>query len=174
MSPSPDAHPDLDALLDKLSLDDKLELVRRVRVGSLTLSEGDRVQARRRLHGSALSEDLEAEVGRYGSEPADYHVPFHVPAGTPGRISLVRQYVAPFPYRVLFDNDVELNVVQGDIERIEDVPPAVVRQQEEDAWHIPPGEFFSIRCSRWVPGKGRPCPQYKGHRGKCGLPPRSW
>ncbi|MFM9449159.1 hypothetical protein [Streptomyces acidiscabies] len=112
------AHPDLDALLDKLSLADKLELARRVRVNSLTLREGDRVQARRTLRGSALSEDLEMEVGRYGSEPADYHIPYNIPAGALGTIYLVRQYVAPYPYGVIFDNGTELNLREGDIERV--------------------------------------------------------
>ncbi|MFF4733296.1 hypothetical protein ACFY3M_50490 [Streptomyces mirabilis] len=45
-------NPQLDDLLDQLSLADKLELVRRMRVGSLTLRVGVRVEARQRLRGS--------------------------------------------------------------------------------------------------------------------------
>jgi hypothetical protein len=52
----------LDGLLEKLSLLDRLELVRRVRMGSLTLHVGDRVRASRRLRGSYSDEDLEVEV----------------------------------------------------------------------------------------------------------------
>ncbi|PPS89548.1 hypothetical protein [Streptomyces sp. MH60] len=104
----------LDAKLDTLTFEEKLEVARRVHVGSLTLREGDRVQAVRRLRGSYIDEDLE-------QEGEDCRVPYDVPAGAPGRITLVRRYVSPFPYRVLFDNDVELSLAAtGDVERIGD------------------------------------------------------
>ncbi|MBY8868718.1 hypothetical protein [Streptomyces sennicomposti] len=53
--------PQLDEILDTLSLEARLEIVRRLRVGSLTLRDGDRVKADRRLYGSYLDQDLEAE-----------------------------------------------------------------------------------------------------------------
>ncbi|MEV7750116.1 hypothetical protein ACFY7F_06215 [Streptomyces griseofuscus] len=99
----------LDDLLEKLGMLDRLELVRRVRVGSLTLHVGDRMRASHRLQGSYPDEHLEAKEGR-GAEPADYCVTHDVPTGTLGRLMLVRQYVTPFPYCIRFDNDVELSL----------------------------------------------------------------
>jgi hypothetical protein len=101
----------LDEKLNDLTLAEKMEVVRRVRVGSLTLRDGDRVAATRRLCGSYTHEGLE-------DEGEDYRIPYDVPAGTLGRIITVRQYVTPLPYRVLFDNDVELSLAQGDVERV--------------------------------------------------------
>ncbi|MEU9405681.1 hypothetical protein AB0E08_08240 [Streptomyces sp. NPDC048281] len=103
----------LDEKLDALTFEEKLEINRRVRLGQLTLKKGDRIAATRRLRGTYIDEALEDEA-------EDCRIPYHVPGGTLGRVVLVRQYVAPFPYVVLFDNDVELSVEQGDIERVAD------------------------------------------------------
>ncbi|MDX2802672.1 hypothetical protein [Streptomyces scabiei] len=156
---------ELDALLDKLSLEDKLELVRRVRVNSLTLRNGDRVAARRRLRGSSVDEGLEAEG-------EDCHVPYDVPGGTLGRVLLVRQYVTPFPYGVLFDNDVELNLTEGDIVGVAEQPSEQMRERDDALWHIPAGGMFTTYCSRWIDRVGRACPQFRHHPGPCGLRPR--
>lgn len=157
--------PRLDDVLDVLSLEDRLEIARRVRVGSLTLREGDRVKAACRLRGSYLDEDLEAEG-------EDCREPYDVPAGALGRMIRVRRYVTPFPYRVAFDTGVELSLAVGDIERTEEQPSEWEREQDETLWHIPDAEFFRSRCSRWIDRVGRPCPQLPSHRGPCGLPPR--
>jgi hypothetical protein len=102
----------LDEKLDSLTFEEKLEVARRVHVGRLTLQKGDRVAAVRRLRGSYIDEALE-------DEGEDCRIPYDVRAGTLGRIVLVRQYVHPFPYGVLFDNDVQLNLQEmGDIERV--------------------------------------------------------
>jgi hypothetical protein len=102
----------LDEKLDGLTFAEKLEVQRRVRVGALTLQEGDQVQAAHSLRGSYIDEDLE-------QEGEDCRVSYDVPAGTQGRVLRVRQYVTPFPYRVLFENDVELNLAAtGDVERV--------------------------------------------------------
>jgi hypothetical protein len=103
----------LDDVLGKLSLEEKLEVRRRVRVGSLNLQEGDRVAARYRLRGSYIHEGLE-------DEGEDCRIPYNVPAGTRGHIVRVRQYVCPFPYVVIFDNHVEISVEQGNVERVAD------------------------------------------------------
>ncbi|MBT2530484.1 hypothetical protein J7E91_35370 [Streptomyces sp. ISL-99] len=161
----------LDDVLEKLSLEDKLELVRRVRVNSLTLQEGDRVEASRRLRGSYPDDGLEAEEGR-GAESADYCVPFHVPPGTLGRVTLVRQYVAPFPYRVLFDNAAQLSLAEGDVVRVAEQPSERERERDDALWRIPPDGMFTIYCARWIDRVGRPCPQLNRHPGPCGLPPR--
>ncbi|MFJ2561314.1 MULTISPECIES: hypothetical protein [unclassified Streptomyces] len=161
----------LDGLLEKLSLADRLELARRVRVGQLTLRCGDRVEATHRLRGSYPHDGLEAEEG-WGAEPADCSVSYHVPPGTLGRVMLVRQYVAPYPYVVLFDSDVELSVAPGDVNRVTEQPSEWEREQDESLWHIPPGEEFRTYCARWINRAGRPCPQHRHHQGPCGLPPR--
>ncbi|WP_329345510.1 hypothetical protein OG252_52060 (plasmid) [Streptomyces sp. NBC_01352] len=155
----------LDDVLDKLSLADKLELVRRVRVGSLLLRDGDRVAAGRRLRGSYVDEDLEAEG-------EDCRVPYDVPAGTLGRVIRVRQYVTPFPYGVAFDNGVDLSLAVGDVVRVAEQPSERERERDGALWHIPPGELFTIRCSRWIDRVGRACPQLRLHQGPCGLPPQ--
>ncbi|MDX3166014.1 hypothetical protein PV516_19690 [Streptomyces scabiei] len=165
-------HPQLDDLLEKLSLADRLELVRRMRVGALTLQVGDRVEARRRLRGSYPDEGLEAEEG-WGALPEDYCVPYHVPPGALGRVTLVRQYIHPFPYGILFDNDVELSLSEGDIGRVTEQPSEREREQDDALWRIPHGEMFTtIYCAKWIDRVGRACPQYKRHPGPCGLPPR--
>ncbi|WP_221360904.1 hypothetical protein [Streptomyces beigongshangae] len=161
----------LDDVLETLSLEDRLELVRRVRVGSLTLDVGDRVEARRQLRGSYPDDGLEAEEGP-GAEPADYCVPYWVPAGTLGRVTLVRTYVTPFPYRILFDSDIELNLAEGGIVRVTEQPPENEREQDEALWTIPSEGMFTLYCSRWIDRVSRPCPQRSHHRGPCGLPPR--
>ncbi|WP_435245133.1 hypothetical protein [Streptomyces tendae] len=157
--------PQLDDMLATLPLADRLEIVRRVRVGSLTLRDGDRVRAAHRLRGTLLDEDLEAEG-------EDCHEPYDVPAGALGRLIRVRQYVTPFPYHVLFDSGVELSLAAGDVERTDEQPSEYEREQDEALWHIPEGEFLRGRCSRWIDRVGRPCPQFTAHRGPCGLPPR--
>ncbi|MFM9812902.1 hypothetical protein ACKI16_30875 [Streptomyces scabiei] len=161
----------LDDLLETLSLENRLELARRVRVGSLTLDVGDRVEARHRLQGSYPDDGLEAEEGP-GAEPADYCVPYRVPAGTLGRVTLVRTYFTPFPYRILFDSDVELNLAEGDIVRVAEQLSENEREQDEALWTIPPDGMFTLYCSRWIDRVGRSCPQLSRHRGPCGLPPR--
>ncbi|MFI6341014.1 hypothetical protein [Streptomyces sp. NPDC050535] len=161
----------LDDLLETLSLEDRLELVRRVRVGSLTLQVGDRVEARRTLRGSYPDDGLEAEEG-CGAEPADYCVPFHVPAGTLGRVTLVRTYITPFPYGVAFDNGTELSLAQGDVARVAEQPSESERERDEALWTIPRDAMFTLSCSRWIDRVGRACPQLHHHRGPCGLPPR--
>ncbi|NEB06468.1 hypothetical protein [Streptomyces sp. SID13726] len=155
----------LDDVLGTLSLEDRLELVRRVRVGALTLRGGDRVVADRRLRGWHLDENLEADG-------EDCREPYDVPAGALGRVLVVRQYVTPFPYRVTFDSGVELSLAPGDVVRTDEQPSTWEREQDETLWHIPEGEFFRSRCSRWIERVGRPCPQLPSHRGPCGLPPR--
>ncbi|MFI9214286.1 hypothetical protein ACIGW7_39925 [Streptomyces sp. NPDC053253] len=156
---------DLDDALDTLSLEQRLELVRRVRVGSLTLRVGDRVKADRRLRGSYLDEDLEAEG-------EDCREPYDVPAGALGRLLTVRQYVTPYPYRVAFDSGAELSLAAGDVVRTDEQPSEYEREQDEALWRIPAGEFLRSRCSRWIDRVGRPCPQFSSHAGPCGLPPR--
>jgi hypothetical protein len=202
-------HTQLDDLLEKLPLEDRLELVRRVRVGSLLLRVGDRVEAGRRLRGSYVDEDLEAEgedcripydvpAGTLGRvirvrqyiTPFPYDVPagtlgrvirvrqyitpfpYDVPAGTLGRVIRVRQYITPFPYAVAFDSSVDLNLAVGDVVRVAEQPSEREREQDGALWHIPPGELFTIRCSRWIDRVGCACPQLRLHRGPCGLPPR--
>ncbi|MGW6602594.1 hypothetical protein [Streptomyces sp. NPDC055036] len=147
------------------STEDRLEIVRRVRVGSLILRDGDRVKAGHRLRGSFLDEDLEAE----GEDCRD---PYDVPAGALGRVVRVRQYVTPFPYHVIFDSGVELSLAAGDVVRTDEQPSEYEREQNESLWQIPPGEFLRSRCSRWIDRVGRACPQLRLHRGPCGLPPR--
>ncbi|MFJ8158429.1 hypothetical protein [Streptomyces sp. NPDC094468] len=161
----------LDDLLGTLSLKHRLELVRRVRVGSLTLNVGDRVEARRRLRGTYPDDGLEAEEG-WGGEAADYCVPYHVPAGTLGRVTLVRTYVTPFPYRIHFDSDVELSLDEGDVTRVTEQPAENERERDDSLWTIPPEGLFTLYCSRWIDRVGRSCPQLSHHRGPCGLPPR--
>ncbi|MFJ6540507.1 hypothetical protein ACIQMP_07665 [Streptomyces sp. NPDC091385] len=156
---------ELDDVLGALSLEQRLELNRRVRVGALTLWDGDRVAADRRLQGWYLDEDLEAEW-------EDCREPYDVPAGALGRLLTVRQYVTPYPYRVAFDSGVELSLAPGDIVRTDEQPSEWEREQDETLWHIPEGEFLRSRCSRWIARVGRPCPQFSGHSGPCGLPPR--
>ncbi|MEU6285000.1 hypothetical protein [Streptomyces sp. NPDC047028] len=157
--------PQLDDLLHTLSPEQRLELVRRVRVGSLNLRDGDRVKADRRLRGWYLDEDLEAEG-------EDCREPYDVPAGALGRLVRVRQYVTPFPYLVVFDSGLELSLAPGDVVRTDEQPSEYAREQDETLWHIPEGEFLRSRCSRWIARVGRPCPQFSGHSGPCGLPPR--
>ncbi|MGW0670617.1 hypothetical protein [Streptomyces sp. NPDC002746] len=161
----------LDDLLQKLSLLDRLELVRRVRVGSLTLHVGDRVRASHRLRGSYPDEDLEAEEG-WGAEPADYCPTHDVPAGALGRVTLVRQYVTPFPYCIRFDNDVELGLAEGDVFRVPEQPSERQREQDEALWHVPADGAFTTYCCRWIDRLSRMCPQFSGHPGPCGLPPQ--
>ncbi|MGW2841922.1 hypothetical protein ACWCWD_29555 [Streptomyces sp. NPDC001493] len=161
----------LDAALGTLTLADRLELVRRVRVNSLILRDGDRVRAAHRLRGSYLDEDLEDEEG-WGAEPADYSVPYDVAAGSLGRVILVRQYVSRFPYIVAFDSGPELSLAEGDVVRVPEQPSEWEREQDERSWHIPEGEFLRGRCSRWIDRVGRPCPQVSSHQGPCGLPAR--
>ncbi|MFI0967001.1 hypothetical protein ACH4S8_37305 [Streptomyces sp. NPDC021080] len=101
----------LDDILASLTLEEKLELNRRVRVGALTLQEGDPVQAARRLRGSYIHEGLE-------DEGEDAWVHYDVAAGTPGRIVRVKQHVTPFPYVVIFEDGEELSLAAtGDVER---------------------------------------------------------
>nr|WTE08776.1 hypothetical protein OH765_40050 [Streptomyces anulatus] len=157
--------PPLDDVLGALSPEDRLEIVRRVRIGSLVLQDGDRVKAGHRLRGSYVDEDLEAEG-------EDCREPYDIPAGALGRMIRVRQYVTPFPYHVLFDSGVELSLAAGDVVRTHEQPSEYTREQDERLWHIPPGEFLRSRCSRWIGRVGRPCPQFSGHSGPCGLPPR--
>lgn len=161
----------LDDFLETLSLGDRLELARRGRVGSLTLLVGDRVEARCRLRGSYPDDGLEAEEG-WGAEPADYCVPFHVSAGTLGRVTLVRTYITPFPYRVAFDSGTELSLAQGDVSRVAEQPSQSERERDDALWTIPPDGMFTLYCSRWIDRVGRACPQLSHHRGPCGLPPR--
>jgi hypothetical protein len=161
----------LDDLLETLSLTDRLELVRRVRVGSLRLRVGDRVEAGRRLRGSCPDDDLEAEEG-WGAEPADYCISYHVPAGTLGRVTLVRTYITPFPYGVLFDEGPELSLADGDVVRVAEQPSERERERNDALWHIPPGGMFTSHCARWIDRVGRPCPQVNRHPGPCGLRPR--
>lgn len=158
-------HTHLDGLLENLPLEDRLELVRRVRVGSLLLRVGDRVEAGRRLLGSYIDEDLEAEG-------EDCRIPYDVPAGTLGRVIRVREYVTPFPYAVAFDNDVDLNLAVGDVVRVAEQRSERERERDDALWFIPPGEMFTTRCSVWIDRVGRACPQLRLHRGPCGLPPR--
>ncbi|MFD5906475.1 hypothetical protein ACFWHG_33950 [Streptomyces microflavus] len=155
----------LDDVLGSLSPEDRLEIVRRVRVSALVLRDGDRVKAARRLRGWYLDEDLEAEG-------EDCREPYDVPAGALGRMIRVRQYVTPYPYHVAFDTGVELSLATGDVVGTEEQPSEWQREQDETLWHIPEGEFFRSRCSRWIDRVGRPCPQFAAHRGPCGLPPR--
>ncbi|MFI5987122.1 hypothetical protein ACIBEA_40435 [Streptomyces sp. NPDC051555] len=157
--------PRLDDVLGTLSLEDRLEIVRRVRSGALTLQDGDRVKAAHRLRGSYIHEDLEAEG-------EDCRVPYAVPTGTLGRVIQVRRYVTPFPYRVAFDTGEDLSLAAGDVVRTGEQPSARQREQGETPWHIPDGEFLRSRCSRWINRVGRPCPQFASHKGPCGLPPR--
>lgn len=164
-------HTQLDDLVATLPLADLLELVRRVRVGSLSLHVGNRVEARHRLQGSYPHDDLAAEAG-WGAEAADYCVAFHVPPGSLGRVTRVRQYVTPFPYGVAFDNGVELNLAEGDVVRVAEQPSEWEREQDDALWRIPPDEMFTIYCARWIGRVGRACPQLSRHPGPCGLPPR--
>ncbi|MFJ2745859.1 hypothetical protein ACIO3O_40080 [Streptomyces sp. NPDC087440] len=161
----------LDVLLDQLTLEDKLELVRRVRVGALVLREGDRVEARRRLRGSYPHEGLEAEEGA-SADSADYSVAYDVPARTLGRVLRVRQYVTPFPYSVRFDTGIELSLAEDEITGVVEQPSEHEREQDDALWHIPADRMFSSACSLWIDRVGRACPQFTGHRGPCGLPPR--
>ena len=154
----------LDDVLGELSLAERLEIVRRVHVGSRTLRDGDRVRAARRLRGSYMDEDLEAEG-------EDCRIPYDVPAGTLGRVTRVRQYVAPFPYTVAFDTGTEVSLAPGDVVRVEEQPSEYEREQDETAWHIPPGTAFTAVCARWIDRVSRPCPQPRSHVGPCGLPP---
>ncbi|MBT2469356.1 hypothetical protein J7E97_16095 [Streptomyces sp. ISL-66] len=155
----------LDDVLGALSLEDRLEIVRRVRVGALTLQDGDRVRATHRLRGTHLDEHLEAEG-------EDCWEPYDVPAGTLGRVLRVRHYVTPFPYRVAFDTGIELSLAAGDVVRTGEQPSEWEREQDETLWHIPEGDFLGSRCSRWIHRVARPCPQFAAHVGPCGLPPR--
>ncbi|MER0442991.1 hypothetical protein ABR738_00115 [Streptomyces sp. Edi4] len=155
----------LDNVLGALSLQDRLEIVRRVRAGSLTLQNGDRVRATHRLRGTYLDEDLE-------TEGEDCHEPYDVPAGALGRLLRVRRYVTPFPYHVLFDSGIELSLAAGAVERTDEQPSDFEREQDETLWHIPEGEYLRGRCSRWIDRVARPCPQFTRHQGPCGLPPR--
>ncbi|MFE7763029.1 hypothetical protein [Streptomyces sp. NPDC057438] len=161
----------LDDLLETLSPEDRWELARRVRVGSLTLHVGDRVEARRQLRGSYPHADLEAEEG-WGAEPEDYCVPYRVPAGTLGWVTLVRTYITPFPYGVVFDSGPELSLAEGDIVRVTEQPSENERERNDALWTIPPDGMFTLYCCRWVDRVGRACPQLRRHRGPCGLPPR--
>ncbi|MFH8483160.1 hypothetical protein [Streptomyces sp. NPDC018055] len=154
----------LDEALEQLSLEDKLELERRVRVNSLLLHEGDRVKASRQLQGSYIHEGLE-------DEGEDCRVPYDLPAGALGRVTRVRQYVSPYPYVVLFDNDTELSVTEHDVMRVPEQPSEYQREQDDSLWHIPEGHAFTMVCARWIDRVGRACPQHKGHPGPCGLPP---
>ncbi|MGW1189256.1 hypothetical protein [Streptomyces sp. NPDC002559] len=156
--------PTLDDVLAALPLADRLELVRRVRTGELTLRAGDRVRAARRLRGWYIDEGLE-------DEGEDCREPYDVPAGALGRVVLVRRYVSPYPYRVVFDAGMELSLAPGDVVGVDEQPSEYEREQNEDLWRIPPGEFMRSRCSRWIDRVGRPCPQHTGHEGPCGLPP---
>ncbi|MEV8455555.1 hypothetical protein AB0467_28305 [Streptomyces sp. NPDC052095] len=123
-----------------------------------------RVRVARRLHGWYVDEDLEYEG-------EDCHEPYDVPAGALGRVVLVRRYVSPYPYRVLFDaGEVELSLAPGKVVRVEEQPSEHQRERDELLWHIPDGEHFRSRCSRWIDRVGRICPQYTGHKGPCGLP----
>lgn len=142
-----------------------------MRVGSLTLRVGVRVEARRRLRGSYPDDDLQAEEG-WGAEPADYCVPFHVPDGTLGRVTLARTYVTPFPYRILFDSGVELSLAEGDVLRVTEQPSEREKEQDEALWRVPRDQMFTVYCSRWIARVHRPCPQLNRHPGPCGLPPR--
>lgn len=45
------------------------------------------------------------------------------------------------------------------------------QRREDERWYIPPGGLFTTYCSIWIDGVSRPCPQIRGHTGKCGLPP---
>ncbi|WP_330335753.1 hypothetical protein OHS33_39605 (plasmid) [Streptomyces sp. NBC_00536] len=157
--------PRLDDVLGALSLEDRLEIVRRVRTGSLTLRDGDRVKAARRLRGSYIDEELEAEG-------EDYRVPYDVPAGALGRLVRVRRYVTPFPYHVVFDTGEELSLGTDDVVRTDEQRSAYERELDESLWHIPESDLFRSRCSRWIDRVGRPCPQFSFHEGPCGLPPR--
>lgn len=154
----------LDDLLETLSLADRLELVRRVRVGALTLRAGDRVAAAHRLRGSYVDEDLEVEG-------EDCREPYDVPTGTLGRMLTVRQYVTPFPYAVAFDTGVELSLRAGDVVRVPEQPSQWEREKDPALWFIPPGGAFASHCARWIDRLGRVCPQFRGHSGPCGLPP---
>ncbi|MFG2408794.1 hypothetical protein ACGFR8_31510 [Streptomyces brevispora] len=156
--------PQLGEVLGGLSLEDRLEIVRRVGAGALTLRDGDRVRAAHRLRGSYIDEELEAE-------DAGGHVPYDVPAGTLGRMVRVRQYVTPYPYLVVFDTGDELSMAAGDVVRTDEQPSEYEREQNSRLWHIPDGEFLTIRCSRWIDRVGRSCPQFASHEGPCGLLP---
>ncbi|MGW1436937.1 hypothetical protein ACWD7M_17005 [Streptomyces griseus] len=154
----------LDDTLSTLSLEEKLELARRARVNALILHEGDRVRATRHLRGSYIHEGLE-------DESEDCRIPYDVPAGTLGRITRVRQYVSPYPYVALFDNDTEISLIEHDVERVSEQPSQHQREQDDSLWHIPDGGAFTTHCARWIDRLGRACPQHKGHPGPCGLPP---
>ncbi|MFE6000372.1 hypothetical protein ACFQ6C_26485 [Streptomyces sp. NPDC056454] len=154
----------LDDVLKELPLEDKLELARRAHVNSLLLHEGNRVRASRQLRGSYIHEGLE-------DEGEDCRIRYDVPAGTLGRVVRVRQYVAPFPYVVVFDTGAELSLTEGEIERVPEQPSQHQREQDDSLWHIPDGGAFTTHCARWIDRLGRACPQYKGHPGLCGLPP---
>lgn len=154
----------LDDVLGALSPEDRLEIVRRVRVNSLTLSDGDRVKAARRLRGAYIDEGLE-------DEGEDCRVPYDVPAGTLGRVLRVRQYVSPFPYVVAFDGAEVLSVTLDDVVRVPEQPSEYARERNESLWHIPDGEAFHSVCTRWIDRVRRACPQHRGHDGPCGLRP---
>ncbi|THA72476.1 hypothetical protein E6R60_26460 [Streptomyces sp. A0642] len=101
----------IETITADLTFEQKMQLAKELHLGSLVFREGDRICAARRLQGSFIDEDLE-------DEGEDATVRFDVPAGAKGRILKVRQYVAPFPYVVIFDNNVELSVRQDDVSRI--------------------------------------------------------
>ncbi|MFJ4418793.1 hypothetical protein [Streptomyces sp. NPDC088925] len=66
----------------------------------------------------------------------------------------------------------EQRLAPGDVVGTDEQPSEYAREQDETLWHIPEGEAFRSRCARWIGRFGRPCPQFSGHSGPCGLPPR--
>ncbi|MFI1734905.1 hypothetical protein ACH40E_37980 [Streptomyces acidicola] len=119
----------------------RLRALRDLHVGGLRWSEGDHVRLRVGQAGTLVDEGLEMEG-------EDCHVPYRVPRGTCGHVFLVRRYVAPFPYAVLFHDqaETELSLQQDDLEYIGGDPfhprPALLTAQED---HEPAGRMMRPR-----------------------------